>query len=65
MCISDYGLEPVVAHLEQGVNGVTVYKLSNYTVELAEKNQIRLQDAAFSKEYCEQLCKQVFTENYK
>ena len=65
VCISDYGLEPVVAHLEQGENGVTVYKLSDYTVELAEKNQIRLQDAAFSKEYCEQLCEQVFTENYK
>lgn len=65
VCISDYGVEPVVAHLEQGANGVTVYKLSDYTVELAERNQIYLQDAAFSKEYCEQLCEQVFTENYK
>ena len=54
--ISEYGVEPVVAHLEQGVNGVTVYKLNDYTGELAERNQICLQDAAFSKEYCEQLC---------
>ena len=65
VCISYYGVEPVVAHLEQGINGVTVYKLSDYTEELAEKNQIRLQDAAFSKEYCEQLCEQVFKENYE
>lgn len=59
--IAEYGVEPVVCHLEQGVNGVTVYKLVDYTAELAEKNQIRLQDAAFSKEYCEQLCEEVWT----
>lgn len=60
--IVEYGIEPVVCHLEQGVNGVTVYKLEDYTAELAEKNQIRLQDAAFSKEYCEQLCEEVWAE---
>lgn len=63
--IVEYGVEPVVTHLEQGINGVTVYKLNDYTTEMADINQIRLQDAAFSKEYCEQLCEQVFTENYK
>ncbi len=62
--ISEYGVEPVVCHLEQGINGVTVYKLSDYTVELAEQNQILLQDAAFSKEYCEQLCEEVFQEYF-
>ena len=60
--IVEYGVEPVVCHLEQGVNGVTVYKLGDYTAELAEKNQIRLQDAAFSKEYCEQLCEEVWAD---
>ena len=60
--ISEYGVEPVVAHLEHGINGVTVYKLSKYTAELAEKNQIRSQDSAFSLEYCEALCEQVFKE---
>ena len=63
--ISEYGVEPVVSHLEQGINGVTVYKLADYTVELAEKNQICLQDSAFSKEYCEQLVDEVFKDNNK
>ncbi len=58
--ISEYGVEPVVCHLEQGVNGVTVYKLSEYTSELADRNQIRLQDEAFSLEYCQELCEQVW-----
>ena len=63
--ITDYSVEPVVCHLEKGTNGVTVYKLSAYTSELAEKNQIRLQDPAFSLEYCQQLCARVWDENYK
>lgn len=63
--IAEYGVEPVVAHLEQGINGVTVYKLSDYTEELAQRNQICLQDSAFSKEYCELLCEQVFQELYE
>ena len=60
--IAEYGVVPVVCHLEQGINGVTVYKLEDYTEELAEKNQIRLQDAVFSKEYCEQLCEDVWAD---
>ena len=63
--ISEYDVEPVVSHLEQGVNGVTVYKLSDYSEELAEKNQIRLQDNTFSLKYCEQLVKDVFGETDK
>ena len=60
--IAEYGVEPVVCHLEQGVNGVTVYKLADYTEELAGENQICLQDNAFSKEYCENLCEEVWPE---
>ena len=60
LVISDYGIEPVVCHLEQGTNGITVYKLEDYTDVLAEKNQIRLQDPAFSLEYCQQLCENVW-----
>lgn len=60
--IADYGIEPVVCHLEQGTNGVTVYKLTDYTEELAARNQILLQDASFSKEYCVELCLDVFGE---
>ena len=58
--ITDYGVEPVVCHLEKGTNGVTVHKLAEYTSELAEQNQIRLQDPAFSLEYCRQLCENVW-----
>lgn len=58
--IQEYGVEPVVCHLQQGVNGVTVYKLSDYTDELGRENQIVLQDATFTKEYCEQLCERVW-----
>ena len=58
--IQEYGVEPVVCQLEQGVNGVTVYKLEDYTTELAEQNRIRLQDAAFSLEYCQNLCEEVW-----
>ena len=60
--IADYGIEPVVCHLEQGTNGVTVYKLTDYTEELAARNQILLQDASFSKEYCVELYLDVFGE---
>ncbi len=63
--ISEYGIEPVVCHVEKGVNGVTVYKLSDYTVELAERNAIRKTATSFSLEYCRQLCSQVFGELYQ
>ena len=58
--IESYDVEPVVCHLEEGTNGVTVYKLEEYTSELAARNQIAKQDPAFSKEYCEQLCAKVW-----
>lgn len=64
VAISEYGVEPVVCHLEQGVNGVTVYPLSEYTRELAERNEIVKQDSAFSLEYCEELCETVWAEYY-
>lgn len=59
-CILSYGVEPVVAHLEQGFGGVTVYKLSEYTEELAGRNEIVKQDGSFSLEYCKQLSREVF-----
>lgn len=58
--ISQYDIEPVVCHLTEGVNGVTVYKLSEYTEELASENQIIKQDSAFSLEYCKNLCEEVW-----
>ncbi len=58
--ISDYGVDALVCHLESGKNGVTTYFLSEYTDELAVKNAIRAQDSSFSKEYCTNLCNQVW-----
>ena len=61
--VETYGVEPLVAHLEEGANGVTVYPLSEYTDELADANQIRKQDSDFSLQYCEELCERVWGEN--
>lgn len=56
----EYGVEPLVTHLTEGTNGVTTYFLSDYTEELAAENAIVAQDGAFSKEYCEKLCEEVW-----
>lgn len=58
--IADYGVTPLVCHVEKGMDGVTVYALSDYTEELAERNAIIQQDAAFSLEYCRELCHKVW-----
>lgn len=58
--IKEYGVEPVICHVEEGRNGVTVYPVSDYTEELAEKNAIRLQDNNFSLEYCYSLLEKVW-----
>ncbi len=62
VAIKEYGVEPVVCHLEQGFGGVTVYPLSEYTADLAGKNEIVKQDASFSLEYCRELVEKVFGE---
>ncbi len=58
--IKDYGVEPLVCHLEDGFGGVTVYPLSEYTEELAQRNEIVKQDGSFSAEYCRELTESVF-----
>lgn len=58
--IAEYGVLPLVCHVEEGIGGVTVYPLSRYTDELEARNAIREQDANFSKKYCEELCEQVW-----
>lgn len=58
--VVDYRVEPLVCHLTEGVNGVTVYPLSDYTEELAAENAITEQDSAFSLEYCYKLCEEVW-----
>lgn len=58
--ITDWGVKPLVCHLEKGFGGVTVYPLEEYTAELAERNEIRKQDPDFSLEYCLKLTEEVF-----
>lgn len=58
--ISEYGVLPVVCHVESGYGGVTVYALSEYTEELAARNEIVEQDGSFSLQYCQELVEKVF-----
>lgn len=60
--IVDYDVTPLVCHVSEGINGVTVYRLSDYTDALAAKNAIVQQDGTFSKEYCEELCEEIWGE---
>lgn len=63
--IKEYGVLPVVCHVEKGFGGVTVYPLSEYTEELAARNEIVKQDGSFSLQYCRELAEQVFGEAIK
>lgn len=63
--ITDYGVLPVVCHLEKGFGGVTVYPLSEYTEELAAHNEILKQDESFSLDYCWELVRGVFGDAVK
>lgn len=58
--IREYGVDPVVCHVEEGRDGVTVYPFFEYTDALAEKNAIRFQDGNFSLQYCHTLLDQVW-----
>lgn len=59
--IADYDAIPIVSHVAEGKE-FTVYYLSDYTSELAEKNLINLQDADFSLEECNKVVDQVWGE---
>ena len=63
--ILDYGVEPVICHLTEGINGVTVFFLDDYSVELGKENVIINQDLNFSYEYCEKLCDQIWGEIWR
>lgn len=63
--IAEYGVEPVVCHVEGQTNGITVYLLKEYTEELAQRNAIRSQDESFSLEYCIDLCDKVWGELWR
>ena len=58
--VSDYGVKPLVSHVESEINGSTVYFLDDYTQAKSFLNEIRSRDAAFSYVYCEDLCDEIF-----
>lgn len=60
--IKEYGIEPLVTQLSYEPQKITTYKLSDYTQELATKNEILKKDSVFSLEYCINLSKEVFGE---
>ena len=63
--IADYGVRPLVSHVTSGQGGVTTYFLEDYSEELGEKNEITLQDADFSMQYCVDLCNSVWGDLWK
>ena len=58
--IADYGLNALVTDLHEGMGGVSVYPLSEYTEDMADTNAIRNQDPQFTYEYCIELCNTVW-----
>lgn len=58
--ISDYTVVPLVTQMLTGTGRITTYKLSDYHQELASQNEVIERDAAFSYEYCVNLCDRIF-----
>ena len=58
--IEDYGIIPLVCHVQSGREGVTVYRFDEYNSELALVNEINKQDSAFDYEYCNELIHRVW-----
>lgn len=65
VAITDYGVTALVCHLQDGTNGVTTYALSDYTDEQGTTNAIIAQDSNFSREYCVNLCNEVWGDLWK
>ncbi|MCR5388658.1 MAG: CapA family protein [Lachnospiraceae bacterium] len=61
--IEEYDAVPLVSHVESGFGKITVYPLSDYTEELASKNEIVKQAPDFSYEYLCGLAESVLKEN--
>lgn len=64
--VSDYGVIPIVAHIEtEKKQMLTVYRLDEYTEALASENEIIRQDRTFSLAKLQTLCRDVFGELYE
>ena len=58
--VTSYGIRPLVSHVTSGAEGVTAYFLEDYSEKLPAENEIVFQDSDFSREYCVDLCDQVW-----
>ena len=63
--IKEYGVEPLVTDLHDGPDGVTVYRLREYSEDMADENAIRKQDPEFSYRYLNDLCDEVWGDLWK
>jgi poly-gamma-glutamate synthesis protein (capsule biosynthesis protein) len=63
--IADYTVRPTICHVTEEKKGITVYFLSAYTRQKAQKNAIIKQDSSFSYEYCTALAKRIWPEFVK
>ncbi len=64
--VKDYSITAVVCHVQTGKNAVTVYKMSDYTEELAAANEIRSgAGKALTIEYCTELLNRVWRDAWK
>ena len=61
--IKEYGVEPLVCHLEKGINGVTVYKLEDYTDELAYEHNMIHSTNDFTVENLQKRFKEIMSMN--
>ncbi|MBO4704673.1 MAG: CapA family protein [Spirochaetaceae bacterium] len=63
--IADYTVRPTICHVTEEKKGITVYFLSAYTRQKAQKNAILKQDSSFSYEYCTALVKRIWPQFVK
>ena len=58
--IRDYGVRALVCQASRKRDEMTVYRLCDYTEELARSNEILDQDSSYSKQYCTGLCDEIW-----
>ena len=61
--VKDYGVKPLVCHVESATDGSTVYFLDDYTQAKSFLNEIRRRDDNFSYIYCEELCYSIYDKD--
>ncbi len=63
--VCGFDIHPVICHVSHQREDCTVYPIERYSAALAEKNEIRNQDPAFSYEYCKNLCNEIWGDLWK